>query len=65
MKSSHILAAVCPRPMDMVPNLSLGPGLSPGVTFASYLICIFMNVNENFKNKVRIIEKKKIFVIYL
>ena len=38
---------------------ALGSGLSPGVTYENYLICIFMNVNENFKNKVRIIDKKE------
>ena len=38
IKSSHILAAICPRPMNMVPNVSLGSGPSPGVTYANYLI---------------------------
>ena len=32
IKSSHILAAICPRPMNRVPNLSLGSGLSPGMS---------------------------------
>ena len=32
IKSSHISAAICPRLMNRVPNLSLDSGLSPGVS---------------------------------
>ena len=37
-KISHILAAIYPKPMDMVPNLSLGSGLSSDLSH--YLSCI-------------------------
>ena len=32
IKSRHILATMYPRPMNMVTNLSLGSGLSSGVS---------------------------------
>ena len=53
-----------PRPMNMVPNFSLGSGLSSGVShmqnsqFAYYPICIFMNIDENLKSNVKIIGEK-------
>ena len=31
-KISHIFAAMYPRPMNIVPNISLCPGLSSGVS---------------------------------
>ena len=53
-----------PRSMNMVPNFSLGSGLSSGVSHMQ--VIIFMKINENFKNKVKMIEKKSnTFVIYL
>ena len=56
-----------PRPMNMVPNFSLGSGLSFGMPHMQfiYIICIFINIGENFninenlKNEVKIIGKKK------
>ena len=38
VKSSHILAAMYPRPMNMVPNFSLGP--RPFIWCVTYANCL-------------------------
>ena len=48
-----------PRPMVMVPKVSLGSVLSSGVHICKLSNLVFMNVDENLKNNVKIIREKK------
>ena len=46
-KISHILAAMLPKVMNMVP--SLGSGHLSGVSHKNCVICIIMNIDETLK----------------
>ena len=54
LKIGDISDALYPRPLNMVPSYSLDSCL---LSSSNYLICILMNINENLKKNVKIIEK--------
>ena len=55
-KNTHISAATHPRMLNLVPNQSLDQ-LYLLVGYANYFISIFMNTNENNRNKRKMVEK--------
>ena len=56
-KFNHILADTDQRLLILVPNGRLDIPLLSHDLRCNYLICIFMNINENLKNKGKIIKK--------
>ena len=50
-KNTHILTTSHPRLLNMVPSISLDIAINLIVRYANYLISIFMNINENFRNE--------------
>ena len=57
-KIDHIATFARARPLSLVLLLSLDISLYPVVSNANYLICIFMNFNENIKNGLKSINKQ-------
>ena len=56
---THIAAATHSRVLNVVPNYSLDLSVLFCSRYANYLISIFMNINENFRNEGKNLRKYK------